>query len=120
MYDQMHRTGSVGREKTGSDNRSDILSSAEVLVNGDRNAQYGDPVQDFQRTADLWTTYLNGVVDRQGGYVNLEPHDVAVMQMLLKVSRLVWSPNKKDHWVDIAGYAACGADCTETEFGGWV
>lgn len=83
--------------------RSDILLTAEELVNGDRNVQYGDPRQDFQRTADMWSAYL--------GY-RVEPHDVAAMMCLLKVSRIRWSPLKKDSWVDLAGYAACGWDCT--------
>lgn len=106
--------GHVGRSI-----RSETLQAAEDLVNGDRNAQYGDPTQDFQRTADLWTSYLHGVMDRTG-LLNLEPHDIAVLQILLKISRLTWSPNKADHWIDIAGYAACGADCADSEFDGLV
>lgn len=31
--------------------------------------------------------------------------------ILLKVSRLTWTPDKEDTWADIAGYAACGWDC---------
>ena len=80
-----------------------MLRQAEQLVNGDRNNQYGPPDQDFQRTADLWTIYLNGrrIIDA---------HDVAVMMILLKVSRLSWSADKADNWIDIAGYSACGYD----------
>jgi hypothetical protein len=37
-----------------------------------------------------------------------EAHDVAIMMALLKISRLSWEPTKKDSWVDLAGYAACG------------
>lgn len=95
----------------GQNVRSDILSTAEVLVNGDRNAQYGDPKQDFARTAQMWSAYLG---------IEVAPHDVAAMMGLLKISRIRWSPNKKDHWVDGAGYFACGADCADDEFGGLV
>lgn len=86
--------------------RSHVLSTAEELVNGDRNAQYGDPRQDFQRTADMWSAYLGTPV---------APYDVAAMMALLKVSRIRWSPGKEDSWVDLAGYAACGWDCAQPD-----
>ncbi len=97
--------------------RSKLLNLAESLVNGDRNVQYGDPRADFLRTALLWETYLNGAhqrhVTEEGDDVPvvIEPHDVAILMMLLKISRLAWSPDKEDTWADIAGYAACGWDC---------
>lgn len=78
--------------------RRKLLADAEVAVNGDRNAEYGDPNQDFTRTAEFWSTYLG---------VPITPQQVGVMQILLKVSRSAWSPGKRDHYLDIAGYAAC-------------
>ncbi len=84
-------------------NRSKLLHEAEQLVNGDRNNAYGPPNQDFQRTADLWSIYLDG---RR----IIEAHDVAIMMSLLKISRLSWSPDNRDSWVDLAGYASCGWD----------
>lgn len=89
--------------------RAEILDEAKALVDGDRNAAYGDPNQDFKRTASFWQTYLDGIIERRGELVLL-PHDVAVMQDLLKTSRLVWSPERADTWTDKAGYAACGHD----------
>ena len=83
--------------------RTRMLHQAEQLVNGDRNNAYGPPDQDFERTAIMWTTYMNG---RR----IFEAHDVAAMMILLKISRLSWSANKTDNWIDIAGYAACGYD----------
>jgi hypothetical protein len=95
-------------------NRSDVLREAEALVNGDRNDTYGDPIDDFRTTAELWTTYIRRIVDRRES-TKLQPHDVASMMLLLKVSRLTWSPEKRDHWVDAIGYASCGWDCVERE-----
>jgi hypothetical protein len=92
--------------------RRSMLLQAADLVDGERNADYGDPLQDFQRTAEFWSTYLSGIT---GLPVVLCPHDVAAMMALLKISRIVWSPTKEDHWIDLAGYAACGLDCTERE-----
>lgn len=98
--------------------RAEVLHEAEGLVNGDRNASYGDPIQDFRRTAEFWTSYINGVFDRKrlnGEPQALDPHDVASMMELLKISRRAWSPGKKDSWVDGAGYVACGWDCVVEE-----
>jgi len=90
--------------------RSEVVKEADSLVNGDRNVDYGDPIQDFATTAEFWETYLLRIIERRKGLV-LKPHDVAVMMQLLKISRTTWSPEKKDHWVDNIGYAACGWDC---------
>lgn len=101
--------------------RSEILRMAESLVNGDRNRQYGDPQSDFLRTADLWETYLNGTHEKHMAaglpedVIMIEPHDVAVLMILLKVSRIAWSPEKEDSWTDLAGYAACGWDCASED-----
>lgn len=97
-------------------NRTDILHEANYLVNGDRNDTYGDPIDDFSTTAEFWSTYLRRIVDRRET-LQLKPHDVAVMMNLLKVSRLSWSPEKRDHWTDSAGYIACGWDCVVREDG---
>jgi hypothetical protein len=93
------RTGSA--TETAINRRTELLREAETLVNGDRNNSYGPPTQDFDRTAIMWTAYLDG---RR----ILEAHDVAAMMILLKLSRISWDPTNRDSWVDIAGYAACG------------
>lgn len=79
--------------------RSRLLYEAEQIITGDRNAQYGEPHQDFARTAEMWSAYFG---------IPIEAHQVAGAMILLKISRTVWSPDKYDHWLDIAGYAACG------------
>ena len=83
--------------------RTDLLRQAEQLINGDRNNQYGEPTQDFTRTALMWTAYL----DRP-----IAAHDVAALMCLLKISRISWQPDKQDSWTDLAGYAACGWETT--------
>lgn len=105
--------------------RRKLLLEAADLIDGDRNAAYGDPNQDFRRTAIYWSTHAGGVMRRKLSEKNIEcseqilniidtlldPHDVAVMMTQLKNSRLAWSPEKEDHWKDGAGYMACGWDC---------
>ena len=85
--------------------RTGVLAEADELVNGERNNSYGPPRQDFQRTATMWSAYLG---------IDIAPHDVAALMSMLKISRIRWSPDKRDHWVDLAGYAACGWDCART------
>ncbi len=43
------------------------------------------------------------------------PHDLAIIMMAVKISRLMWTPNKKDSWLDLAGYAGCGYECSVRE-----
>lgn len=93
-----------------SNPRSEILEEAIHLINGDRNNDYGDPLDDFSTTASLWSTYITRCAMVRG-HMALSPHDVAVLMVLLKVSRISQSPEKRDHWADLAGYAGCGWDC---------
>jgi hypothetical protein len=99
---------------TANENRTYVLKTAETHVNGKRNIDYGDPISDFRTTAEFWQTYLRRVVECRGA-LDLQPHDVAAMMMMLKMSRISWSPDEEDHWIDAAGYAACGYDCTERQ-----
>ena len=88
--------------------RTLLLAEAEPLVNGDRDDQYGAPRSDFTRPAAMWTAYLGA---------DIQPHDVAALMALLKLSRIRWSPGKRDSWVDLAGYAACGWSCVAPDGG---
>ena len=88
--------------------RAHTLNTAERLINGDRNNQYGPPTQDFDRTAQMWSIYLERHLEEGS---SLRSHDVAAMMILLKLSRISWCPDLEDNWVDIAGYAACGNEC---------
>lgn len=83
--------------------RIGVLIEAGDLIDGDRNISYGPPSADFERTAALWSA----MGFRIGGE-NVQAHQVAIAMALLKVSRLAWNPGKRDSWVDLAGYAACG------------
>lgn len=81
--------------------RKEILEQAAIIVTQDRNATHGEPENSFAGIADLWSTYLN---------LTIAPHDVAVLMALLKIARLKTNPTNMDNWIDLAGYAACGAE----------
>lgn len=87
--------------------REEVLKKAASLVSGDRNVDYDEPSRNFEIIADLWQTYLG---------VSITRYDVAVLNILQKVSRIMSSPSKEDHWVDIAGYAACGYEAHRHEY----
>lgn len=86
-----------------------ILESAKQAVLKDRSATHGDPENNFNRIANLWNVYLSGVEW-------VEAYDVALMLALLKIARAQNNPLNKDNWIDLAGYAACGAECVKYEY----
>ena len=95
--------------------RSSVVTEAHQLITGDRNSQYGPPTQDFQRTAAMATGFGFGVTVDGHRFQPLESHHVAILMVLLKMSRLAWTPTKRDSWVDTAGYAGCGYECAVEE-----
>ena len=88
-------------------NRKGILEAASKAVHAeDMEHDYGKPENNFETIAELWATYWEAVF---GERLELNARDVAAMMILLKVARVA-SSKKDDHWVDIAGYAACGGE----------
>lgn len=85
--------------------REETLDKAKAVVTKDRNDQYGLPESNFGTIARLWSAYL----DRE-----VTPKDVAVMMILLKCARTKHKVSD-DTWIDIAGYAACGAEVMEVQ-----
>lgn len=81
--------------------RDEILDTAAQLINGDRRQTYGDAQESFGRIAALWSIILN---------TQVSPADVARCMVAMKLARLSGSDEHRDSWVDIAGYAALGAE----------
>lgn len=86
--------------------RESVLNSAKEIVLGGRDAEYGGPEDSFKTIANLWSAY------RGESY---SAADVALMLAMLKIARLKTNPTHRDSWIDLAGYAACGGECSGRE-----
>lgn len=113
VYDpKIYKLVPIGEESEPCKNaepwtRQRVLKEAEKCVCGNREQEYGTPEDSFGRIAALWTAYVSK------NYIDdtvFSAGDVAAMMALLKIARLANNPEHMDSWVDLAGYAACGAE----------
>lgn len=81
--------------------RAETLDRAKVCVCGQRETDYGSPEDNFKTISDLWSAYKKA---------EFTPVDVAMMMSLLKIARIASGTGTDDSFVDLAGYAACGAE----------
>lgn len=86
------------------------LLEAAISATADRGLNYGKPEDNFSRIAKHWTCYLKNRIQPEEGEHVVTSTDVAVMMALMKIARLENDPRHADSWVDLAGYAACGAE----------
>lgn len=86
--------------------RGDILKEASRLTHGDRNKNYGDPFINHQRIASLWSVFLESEVS---------PDQAAIMLALVKVARLIESPDHLDSFIDGAAYFAIAGEIATRE-----
>jgi hypothetical protein len=95
IYDE---DGVVVKEPTKYRPPSDetILEEAQRIVGGDRQDQYGHPGDDFARTAGAINAYFG---------TEFRATDIPFLMILVKLSRIMQTPDKRDSWVDICGYA---------------
>lgn len=87
----------------------DILREA-IKVTTQRQKHYDKPERNLQRIADFWNAYAKN----KGWDITIEAKDVAMLNILQKMSREIWA-YKADNWVDIAGYAHVGHKTIENQ-----
>lgn len=81
-----------------------MLHQAQDLIQGQRQADYGDKLQNFSQIAMLWQgTLAHKLAPGQ----TITPEDVALCMIQVKIARLAKSPDHKDSIMDTAGYAGC-------------
>lgn len=81
--------------------RAETLEKAKACVCGQRENEYGSPEDNFTAIAGFWSVYKG---------VEFTANDVAMMMALLKIARIRTGTATDDSYVDLAGYAACGAE----------
>lgn len=74
-----------------------LLEKANIAVEGDRQDDYGDPGENWDRTAKIWSVVLG---------VEITASQAMACMIGVKLARLANSPDHYDTWLDIAGYAA--------------
>jgi hypothetical protein len=88
--------------------RGNILGQAHELTHGDRNKNYGSPLTNHERIASLWSTYLE---------TQIRPDQVAICMALVKVARLIQTPDHLDSYIDGAAYMAIAGEIVSEDEG---
>lgn len=83
---------------------SSILSEADAIAGQSRSRDYGHPLDNHQRIADVWTVQAANILKPGERFT---PQMVALMMIGLKLARLVNSPSHRDSMIDVVGYAKC-------------
>ena len=94
--------------------RAAVLEKARACVCGEREEDYGSPEDSFGCIAELWEAYLRAACIAPNAVVTVTPADVAMLMALLKIARAK-AGSKPDTYIDLAGYAACGAEISERD-----
>jgi hypothetical protein len=81
----------------------EILSSAAMLVSGERNDTHGDAETNLSNIARMWSAY-------RPDDVRFDAADVACMMALLKLARTKTGRHNADDYIDCAGYAGLAGE----------
>lgn len=81
-----------------------LLQQADNLINGARQQEYGDKLQNFSQIAMGFQMVLAAKLQQ---YAEITAEDVALCMMQVKIARLAKSPDHRDSILDVAGYAGC-------------
>lgn len=81
-------------ELSKSKKKESVLEEAQRILNGDRNADYGDPVENFKN--------ISKIVKFLG--VEVSPADCCKVMLAVKIAREGYK-SKRDNLVDFAAYA---------------
>jgi len=82
-------------------NRNLILAEAMELTDGDRNVAHGDPRENPQRIATIWSVILG---------VEVTAHQAALCMAGMKLARLAYNPDVLDSYIDGAAYLAIAGE----------
>lgn len=83
----------------------DIAEEAQKIIK-ERQEEYGPPARNLGRIAAA-VNALYGT--------DFKAHDIAVIMGVVKMSRIIEHPTKKDSWLDLIGYSMAAAKAAEEE-----
>lgn len=86
--------------------RKQTLNKARDLIMGDRANSYGDAHENHERIAKMWSIVLNKEITVEQVYQCM---------IVVKLSRLIETPNHEDSYVDICGYSALASEEISSE-----
>lgn len=86
------------------------IDAAKVIINNDRNQEYGEPAENMRDIAQMMSVLLRPVLKEDA---EIRPEQVAMCLIAVKLSRMTTSPKKLDSWTDIAGYVGVGYEAME-------
>jgi hypothetical protein len=78
-----------------------MVDEARRVVLGERNESYGDPRDDYLKTAKIWSGLLAHKLK-----ADISPEEAMLLMVGLKLSREVHR-HKRDNIVDAHGYLLC-------------
>lgn len=82
--------------------RVELLQEAIELTSGDRNRDYGDPIECHERIADIY----NAITGH-----GLTASDIVKVHIATKLARMKTSPSKDDSYTDLMAYAGILREC---------
>lgn len=84
----------VEREETAEEKKESILQEAQRIVNGERQADYSDPVKNFEHIARIASAILKK---------EITPEECCIVMIAVKHAREQYK-HKRDNLVDLVGY----------------
>lgn len=93
-----------------AEHRQNALAEIEKCVCQDRQNTYGDPEDSFASIAVHASEVLSRKLKEP-----LNPLDVAMFMICVKIARAGANPQHRDNLIDLAGYAVCGAGILAAE-----
>lgn len=84
----------VEGEEAAEDKKESILQEAQRIVNGERQADYSDPVKNFEHIARIASAILNK---------EITPEECCIVMIAVKHARERFK-HKRDNLVDVVGY----------------
>jgi|TARA_Y100000310_G_scaffold96016_1_gene93793 hypothetical protein len=92
--------------------KEEILEQAKKLISNNREEQHGDAYKNHSQISDLWSVFLD---DKLKPFKEISPGDVALMMVLVKISRSTMGEFNKDDYLDGSAYMAIAGELNDPD-----